>query len=129
MILLEAGCFQMGREEFVSEEPIHNVCVSSFYLDKFKVTQENFASVMGSNPLTRKANDIPVVDVSWIEAEQYGREKGGRFPSEAEWKCANRAGTSSPYFWVEDMDGDFAWFQENSTLGLKMEKSGWMRLK
>ena len=111
MILLKAGCFQMGSEEFVSEEPIHNVCVSSFCLDKFKVTRENFASVMvGSNPSTRQANDIPVVDVSWIEAEQYCRKKGGRLPSEAEWEYANRAGTSSPYFWGEDLDGDFAWF-------------------
>jgi sulfatase modifying factor 1 len=115
MILLEAGCFQMGSEEFVSEEPIHNVCVSSFYLDKFEVTQENFESVMGSNPSTRQANDFPVMNVSWIEAEQYCRKKGGRLPSEAEWEYANRAGTSSPYLWGEDMDGDFAWFQENST--------------
>lgn len=63
MILLEAGCFRMGSEEFVSEEPIHHVCISSFYLDKFEVTQENFESVMGVNPSTRKANDFPVVDV------------------------------------------------------------------
>jgi len=50
MILLEAGCFQMGSEEFVSEEPIHNVCVSDFYLDKFEVTQKNFERVMKFNP-------------------------------------------------------------------------------
>jgi formylglycine-generating enzyme len=118
MILLEAGCFQMGSEEFVSEEPIHNVCVSSFYLDKFEVTQKNFELVMGSNPSNPKDNGFPAVNISWIEAEQYCRKKGGRLPSEAEWEYANRAGTSSPYFWGDDMDGDFAWFQENSTASI-----------
>ena len=118
MIFLEAGCFQMGSEEFVSEEPVHNVCVSSFYLDKFEVTQKNFESVMGANPSSHKANDFPVVNVSWIEAEQYCNKKGARLPSEAEWEYANRAGTSSSYFWGEDMNGDFAWFQENSTANI-----------
>lgn len=115
MILLETGCFQMGSEEFVSEEPIHKVCVSSFYMDKFEVTQKEFDSVMGFNPSTQKGLNFPVSNVSWIEAEQYCRKKGGRLPSEAEWEYANRAGTNSPYFWGETMEGDYAWFKENSS--------------
>jgi formylglycine-generating enzyme required for sulfatase activity len=114
MILLEAGCFQMGSEEFVSEEPIHNVCVSDFYLDKFEVTQKNFERVMKFNPSSGKGKDFPVVNVSWVEAQQYCRKRAGRLPSEAEWEYANRAGTNSPYFWGDDMEGDFAWFKENS---------------
>ena len=114
MIFLEPGCFQMGSEEFVSEEPIHNVCVSSFYLDKFEVSQGNFESVMEINPSTLKGPDFPVVNVSWIEAKQYCRKKGGRLPSEAEWEYANRAGTSTSYFWGDNMEGDFAWYKENS---------------
>jgi formylglycine-generating enzyme required for sulfatase activity len=47
MILLMAGCFQMGSEEFVSEEPVHKVCVSSFYLDKFEATQKSFSLTKG----------------------------------------------------------------------------------
>ncbi len=118
MIFLKTGCFQMGSEEFVSEEPIHNVCVSPFYLDKFEVTQKKFETVMGGNPSTTKDKALPVVNVSWIDAEQYCRKKGARLPSEAEWEYANRAGTDSSYFWGDNMEGDYAWFQENSSMAI-----------
>ena len=83
---------------------------------------------MGFNPSTSKGKDFPVVNVSWIEAEQFCRKKGGRLPSEAEWEYANRAGTKTPYFWGSEMDGEFAWFKENSreamhSIGMKKPNS------
>ena len=38
MVLVEEGSFSMGCEERVDEQPIHDVHVNEFYIDKFQVT-------------------------------------------------------------------------------------------
>lgn len=51
MVFVEGGTFQMGSYDGASdEEPVHNVTLSSYFVAKTEVTQEQWMTVMGNNP-------------------------------------------------------------------------------
>lgn len=127
-LLVPAGCFQMGDgfgDGSPAEKPPHEVCLDSFYLSKYEVTQGQWKKVMGVNPAHFKdcGDDCPVESVNWTEVQAFIAELGKmsgeayRLPTEAEWEYAARsggkmekwAGTSS-----ENKLGDYAWYDANS---------------
>lgn len=63
------------------------------------------------NPGFDQKPDHPVVQVSWVDAENFCKwlsEKEGvdyRLPTEAEWERACRAGRSAAYFWGAEPEG------------------------
>ncbi|MDP7056887.1 MAG: SUMF1/EgtB/PvdO family nonheme iron enzyme [Nitrospinaceae bacterium] len=71
MVLLKAGCFNMGSEEFSAEEPIHKVCVSVFYMQTKEVTQQDFSNARKFNPSVSKGELRPVENITWPEADTY----------------------------------------------------------
>jgi len=50
MVHIPGGSFQMGSASERDERPVHTVTLSSFYMGKYEVTQEQWEAVMGNNP-------------------------------------------------------------------------------
>ena len=127
MRLIEAGSFLMGTSEDVeygpsNERPAHTVRISkAFYIGVYEVTQSEYERVMGTNPSRfDDGPNYPVEFVSWYDANEFCERLSAmegvryRLPTEAEWEYACRAGTTSAYYWGDSMDGDYAWYHENS---------------
>ena len=105
-IWIPPGEFRMGstgRHADSDEEPVTRVRISQgYWLGKYEVTQEQWESVMGSNPsrFNSCGGNCPVEMVSWNDVQKFIRKlnsrSGGsryRLPTEAEWEYAARAGT------------------------------------
>jgi formylglycine-generating enzyme required for sulfatase activity len=123
-VLIPAGEFMMGSNEYDSEKPVHNVTISKpFYLGVYPVTQREWKAVIGDNPSGFKGDDLPVENISWHDVQEFIKklnEKENidkyRLPSEAEWEYAARAGTTTRYSFGDDESkiGEYAWYWENS---------------
>jgi len=106
------------------EGPQHEVTISKgFYLGICEVTQRQWKAVTDSNPsVFQQGNlpfDRPVESVSWEDCNQFINvlNKKGighfRFPTEAEWEYACRAGGMIPFYWGNDKNqavvSSYAW--------------------
>ena len=115
MVELKGGCFLMGSEKGnLNEVPVHEVCVSSFHLDVYEVTQAEYLMRMGHNPSRFHGADRPVDSVTWVEANSYCKKSGKRLPTEAEWEYAARGGTKTEYYWGDVFDPKQANFCDSS---------------
>ena len=113
MVWVPPGEFVMGLEGASNKTP-HKVYLDGFFIDQFEVVQKNYERLRGANPSKFTGEDHPVDQVNWHEAKGYCAKAGKRLPTEAEWEKAARGGTSSLYFWGEDMKPEYAWFDDNS---------------
>jgi len=105
MVYVEGGTFQMGSNDGKSDErPVHSVTLSPFYMGRYEVTQEEWKTVMGTNPssfwgfIRFKGAKRPVENVSWNDCQEFIRRLNKmtgmtfRLPTEAEWEYAARGG-------------------------------------
>lgn len=103
MVLVPPGCFTMGSEfGRADERPMHTICFfEPFWLDKFEVTQAQFASFGGvtASPRAFVGDNRPVDQITWFEARDYCAKRGGRLPTEAEWEYAARGPDNWTYPW------------------------------
>jgi len=123
-VLVKAGCYLMGEVTLKAadlEEPVHEVCVDSYYMGKYEVTQGQWKSIMKNNPAEAKKGDsYPVENVSWEDVRTFIlnlRQKSGnyyRLPTEAEWEYAARSGGKNEK-WAgtgkADELSEYAWYR------------------
>ena len=126
MVLIPAGDFLMGSAAGSAsaddEQPQRTVFVSSFWMDRYEVTNaryERFVSATGHPAPANVKPELtlwfhgkafpgseqhPVVNVDWQDALAYCRWAGKRLPTEAEWEKAARGTDGRTYPWGNEWD-------------------------
>ena len=124
--LIEPGEFLMGStkadEDRRDDEQQHRVQITRpFCLGLHEVTQEQYEKMMGDNPSNFKGPTLPVENVTWDDATAFCAKLSEmdtrfhyRLPTEAEWEYACRAGTTTRYSCGDDLNPQYAWFDDNS---------------
>jgi len=128
MMQIPAGSFLMGSpedklERLEREGPQHEVNVATFFMGKYSLTQAQWravaalpqvSQVLEPDPSGFKGDQRPVEQVSWYDAVEFCDRlsahtgRAYRLPTEAEWECACRAGTTTPFHFGETITTDLA---------------------
>ena len=135
MVLIPAGEFRMGSNSGdPDEKPVHSVYVDAFYMDKYEVTNAQYAAFLNAKGKHTEGGNTwlnigaarveyvagvyrakggyenhPVTYVSWHGAVAYSKWKGKRLPTEAEWEKAARGNlVGLTYPWGNSIDSSKA---------------------
>jgi formylglycine-generating enzyme required for sulfatase activity len=149
MVFIPPNTFTMGspaneQDHSIFEGPQATVTLTSgFWIGEYEVTQGEYLAIMNTNPSDFPGDlSRPISSVSWLDATNYcakltqrelaaGRIPAGsqyRLPTEAEWECAARAGTSTRFSYGDDPSyaslTNYAWFLDFAILDLTVHSVG-----
>jgi formylglycine-generating enzyme required for sulfatase activity len=156
MVYIKHGAFTMGspltEAERDFDEIMHQVTVSSFFIGKYEVTQDQYQKIMKKTPGNFKGKELPVESISWYDAIEFCNKfsssqgltpayelkgtavmwdkntNGYRLPTEAEWEYACRAGTSTPFntginITTDQANYDGTYPYDNNAQGASLKKT------
>ncbi len=115
------GCGNWTSECKNDEIPVHEVCLDTYWIGKFEVTQAQWQKIMGRNPAYFKlGDDHPVETISWEHAQQFitrlnkKTKLSFRLPTEAEWEYAARSRGKDEKYAGGNKIANFSWCSFNS---------------
>jgi formylglycine-generating enzyme required for sulfatase activity len=135
MVWVPSGTFLMGSladepERRDNEDPQHEVTVPAFLMGRYPVTQSQWRFIAGlpqvkqplkPDPSHFKGDRHPVETVTWYDAVEFcarlsaHTQRDYGLPSEAQWECACRAGTTTPFYFGPMLTTEVANYNGNYT--------------
>jgi len=130
MVLIPAGPFTMGSTDESEEQPVHEVWLDAFWIDRYTVTNAQWVTFLEAIPWERRdlwtkagwewaqrvspepeqwnekknKRDHPVRGICWYDALTYSRWAGKMLLSEAQWEKAARGTDGRQYPWGGKFD-------------------------
>ncbi len=132
MVCVPGGPAIVGNDSpgHPEEGPRREVVLSTFYIDKFEVTTQEFDACTEAGACRRRINghqnimkpfvgpDQPVVPIDWPRAQAYCAYRGKRLPSEWEWEKAARGPDGATYPWGDEQPScERAQYRECAPIG------------
>ncbi len=135
---IEPGTFLMGSPKNepgrYDRETQHEVTLTQgLWLAETTVTQALWEVVMGDNSSSFKGETRPVEQVSWEDAQRFIAKMNGMkpelqmcLPTEAQWEYCCRAGTSTPFYFGDQINSELVNFDGTEPYN-KGQKSEYQR--
>ncbi len=128
LVRIPPGEFMMGSSSSdpdarPNEQPAKRVRITqSFYIGKYEVTQKQYKMVIGNNPSSHKGDNLPVYELTIVEALEFCRKLSEMtglevtLPTEAQWEYSCRSGSDTRFNLGntrEDLERS-GWYRDNS---------------